>query len=138
MALRLDEIRPGVVAVMDTSRLLRDPRLRRIATDIFRSGPFVCIAVEPGRTVWLKITTKPGNWHQRFPIRREWRHAGSALWRKGDQYIGDVREPYTGRDVVFTDAATVEPVFPYGRPFIDLHGVAAILAEMDRWKCLTA
>lgn len=138
MALTVDEIRPGVVAVLDTSTLLRDRRLTRRGDDMFRSGPFVCIAVEAGRTIWLKITTKPGQHHQRFAIEPQWRHNGSALWRKGEQYLGDMRDQYVGRDVVFIDAAVHEPPFPFGRPYIDAAGVAAIFAEMDRWERLTA
>lgn len=138
MALTIDQIRPGAVAYLDTSILLADPRLHRLETGLFRSGPFVCIEIGAGYTTWLSITSQPGCYRQRMEIRPEWRIHGSLTWRGGPSYINDVRNPVRGRDVVFCDASRSEIDFTtIGRPQITPAGLAAIQREISARNRLT-
>lgn len=139
MALPLDQIDPGVVAWIDTRVLLADPRLMRASgSGVFRSGPFLCVAVGPGYTTWLELTTRPGKWNHRFHIRREWRTGGPAFWRAHDNYVNNVAETFVGRDVVFADAARNEPHnWPQNRARVAPEGIEAITLEMRSRNCLT-
>lgn len=139
MALHIDQIRPGAVAYLDTSILLADPRLRRVGTGAFRSGPFVCTEVGAGYTTWLSITSQPGPHSARLPIAQAWRGGGSKTWRYGPCYLSDARESFSGRDVLFCDAARDEIDFrTTGRPHVTAEGLAAIHDEIAKWKRLTA
>jgi hypothetical protein len=131
MPLAIDEITPGVVAYLDTAVLLRDTRLTRRGSDTFRAGPFLCVAFLPGRTVWIKLTSQPGQVPHRLQLRPEWLLGGSARWRAGPTYCSDLREPFIGRDVVFADAARAElPGVACDRPRVSATGVATVRAAM--------
>ncbi|APQ41912.1 MAG: hypothetical protein G3W63_19290 [Xanthomonas euvesicatoria] len=138
MALALDEIRPGIVVHLDTAILLNDPRCVYTPTGFFRSGYFICIAIGPGSTSWLHVTSKPGQTGSRLAIPPRWRGGGSLRWRKGPCFVSDVRAPHVGRDVVFCDAARDElPILPTGRPYVTADALDAIEREISLWKRLT-
>lgn len=138
MALTLDDIRPGCVAYLDTSVLLRDSRLQRTGDGLFRSGPFLCLSLRPGQTVWYQITTKPGSCGKRFLLQPNWVTGGSARWRSDTQYVKDLREPFIARDVVFLEAGAHEaPYVLFDRPHVSQAGIEAIVAEMRARNCLT-
>lgn len=138
MALTIDDIKPGCVAFLDTEILLRDSRLQWRGGDMFRSGPFLCLALRPGRTVWYQITSKPGACGKRFLLQPEWIAGGSTHWHDSTNYVKDLREPFSARDVVFLEAGAREwPYFRHDRPYVTQAGIDAIFAEMTARNYLT-
>ena len=137
--LTIDQIRPGTVAYLDTSILLADPRLRRVGSGQFRSGPFVCIEVGAGYTTWLSITSQAGPHNARLAIAQAWRGGGSKTWRYGPCYLSDARESFSGRDVLFCDASCgAFDETRIDRPYVTAEGLVAIHDEIAKWKRLTA
>ena len=131
MILRLDEIKPGVVAWLDTAALFNDSRVRRVGDGPpFRAGPFLCVEIGPGYTSWLNLTTRSSPHPTRMHLRAQW-------WLHGvrhdlETYINDVREPWTGRDVAFVDASHNEtPV--HIRPQLNRQGLNAVREMMSKY-----
>jgi hypothetical protein len=134
MPLLETEIVPGAVAILDGAVLQADANVTSPDHQgQIRSGPFLCIQVKDGKSVWLHITRQPkGN--LRLPLDPAWRVDGSPIWKTDPQYINDARKPFTGPNQSFVKAAARElPHQPHSRPKISAVGVAASVAEVEKY-----
>jgi hypothetical protein len=130
-----NEIVPGAVAIFETELLLNHPDVKHSSDDIpFRSGPFLCVQVKDGSSAWLNITTKKDRRGLRLELLTEWLLDGSEIWRRGPQYIHDARKPFVGPNQAFVIAGANElPHRPHRRPRVAPEGVAAVVAEMQKY-----
>lgn len=135
MPLLENEILPGAVAILETQPLFDDPRvLRADDNSPFRSGPFLCVAVNGGRCMWLTLTTQRDHRGLRLQLRSEWLLEGSDVWRRSTQFVNDARKPFTGPLGTFVIAGANElPHQPHNRPKVAAAGVTAAIAEMRRY-----
>lgn len=134
MPLLANEIRPGAVAILDGNTLQNDAAVHSPDHQgTVRSGPFVCIQVKDGQCTWLHLTgQRKGN--LRLELKPEWKEDGSPLWQAKDQFINDARKPFFGPIASFVDAGSNElPHQPHKRPMVSSAGVAAIIAEVQKY-----
>lgn len=134
MALELNEIEPGVVAYLDGRALVSDPRIWQPHPNYdFREHPFVCLAAEHGRSVWLSLTSRQHALYRRPEVLPTWRSGGTPGWRLRDQFVNNVTNPFCGPDEAFVDAGAAEVLINgCSRPRIDTAGVAVIRAAVER------
>ena len=136
MPLDLAEILPGTVAILEAGPLIADPDV--VYEDEqpgFRSGPFLCVSVDNEMSTWLHLTTKIDKRSLRLEIKQEWRLDGSDKWRGEPCYVVDARKPFIGPLRSFITAGAKElPHRPHKRPHVASDGLAAVLAEMGRYK----
>lgn len=135
MPLMPNEIVPGAVVILETEPLLAHPNVKHSGDNIpFRSGPFLCVQVQNGNSTWLNITTKKDPRGLRLELRTEWLLEGSDIWRSAPQYVNDARKPFVGPTEAFVAAGRNElPHRPHLRPCVAAEGVAAAVAEMQRY-----
>ncbi|WP_312842269.1 hypothetical protein [Stutzerimonas nitrititolerans] len=135
MPLPTDEIRPGIVAILDASVLVSDKNIVYSEPDVpFRNGPFVCLEVKDDQSLWLQLTKAPDKRGLRLKITSEWKIDGSKLWQEGDTYIHDARRTFTGPLESFSQAGSKElPHQPHLRPKISPEGVDAALSEIRKF-----
>jgi len=135
MPLMPNEIVPGAVAIFETAPLLNHPDVKPSRDNIpFRSGPFLCVQVKDGSSAWLSITTTKDRRGIRLELKTEWLSDGSEIWRGEPQYVNDARKPFIGPNQAFVIAGANElPHRPHLRPRVAPEGVAAAVAEMQRY-----
>jgi hypothetical protein len=134
MPLLANEIQPGAVAILDGNTLQNDAAVHSPDHQgTVRSGPFVCVQVKDGQCTWLHLTgQKKGN--LRLELKPEWKVDGSPLWQAKDQFINDARKPFFGPIASFANAGSNElPHQPHKRPMVSSAGVAAIIAEVQKY-----
>lgn len=134
MALRLDEIAPGVVAYLSGAALVSDLRVWQPYPNFeFKEHPFVCIAAKHGRSVWLTLTSRQHSIHRRPEVLPHWRGGGTTGWRTRSQFVNNVTSPFCGPDEAFVDASSGEVLIGNcDRPRISATGIEAITAAMTR------
>lgn len=135
MPLLLNEIVPGVVAILEPEKLLNNPAVKRREDAIpFRSGPFVCVQVRDGQSTWLNISTKKDHRGLRLELRTEWLLDGSEIWRGAPQFVSDARQTFVGPNEAFVAAGVNElPHRPHLRPRVSQEAVAAAIAEIKKY-----
>ncbi len=135
----MDEIAPGAVAYLDGEALVSDPRIWQPQPNFnFRAHPFVCLAAEHGRSVWLSLTSRQHGIYRRLPVPPEWRHGGTPGWRLREQYVNNAGNPFCGPDEAFVDAGAGEVLIGgCSRPRIDARGLAAIREAVERYNPLS-
>jgi hypothetical protein len=136
MPLLIEEIVPGVVAILEPEKLLNNPAVRRREDAIpFRSGPFVCVQVRDGESTWLNISTKRDKRGLRLELRTEWLLDGSEVWRSAPQFVSDARQTFVGPNEAFVVAGANElPHRPHLRPRVSAEAVSAAVAEVKRYR----
>ena len=130
MAVTLRDIRTGSLAYFDHELLLAQPDIEHANLGLDRPGPFVCVQVKDGKSVWSPLTQdfRP----ERLAIDPKWRREGSTVWREQDQYLNDGRNTFAGPNEAFVRAGAKElPFRGYRRPYITAEGVQAILEEIS-------
>ena len=135
MPLRNDEIQPGIVAIFDGKVLQSDPNVTSPDHDgIVRSGPFLCIRVKDGVSVWLHLTRQPKG-KLRLELDKSWRVDGSPDWQQTEaSYINDARKPFTAPNASFVAASQGEIEFTWhARPKISSVGVEAAIKEVAKY-----
>jgi len=135
MPLLLNEIVPGVVAILEPGKLLNNPAVKRREDAIpFRSGPFVCVQVRDGQSAWLNISTKKDSRGLRLELRTEWLLDGSEIWRSAPQFVSDARQTFVGPNEAFVAAGANElPHRPHLRPRVSSEAVTAAIAEIKKY-----
>ena len=124
------EIQPGLVVFMDTAALSADDRVGSAQNQpVFRSGPFLCVAVEGEESTWTCVTTEERA--QRLPLDREWRSGGHPQWLRADQYLNDGANVWHGPTDAFVAASHREATTDRTRALLSPEGVAAVLAEIE-------
>lgn len=136
MPLLLEEIMPGVVAILETPALLGNNSVQRSLDDIpFRAGPFLCVQVVGDRSTWLNITTKKDARGLRVELKPEWLLDGSDIWRGASQYVHDARKTFVGPNSAFVTAGANEIEHTrYRRPRVSDEGVAAAMAGVRKFR----
>nr|WP_314569231.1 hypothetical protein [uncultured Pseudomonas sp.] len=132
MAIGVDEIALGIVAILDGEALVNDPGVT--TTEKLQVGmrPFVCVRVDNGHSIWLEITTR---WSKPRLCLNEWKVPGSDRWMMDDQYLQDARKHFSGPNSSFVAASAKElPHRPHVRPSINQDGVKAIENEIRKYK----
>jgi hypothetical protein len=131
MPITEQEIQPGAVAYFSDKALLADPDIDRDDDGLNRPGPFLCVQVKDGKSVWCAIT---GQYRpERLLIRDVWRLNGNPYWQETPAYLVDGLCTYLGPNYAFVRASVIErPFEPYTRPFVTMDGVDAALAEIER------
>ena len=67
-------------------------------------------------------------------LKPEWKVDGSPLWQTKDQFINNARKPVFGLIASFVNAGANElPHQPHKRPMVSSAGVAAIIAEVQKY-----
>jgi hypothetical protein len=135
----LEEIVPGIVAILETKPLLNDPDVKRSESiESFRNGPFLCVEVENNFSVWLSITTRKDARGLRLELRQEWLLEGSHIWRSAPQYINDARKPFVGPNSAFVTAgANEKPHRPHLRPCVSPEAISAVVTELKSYGITT-
>lgn len=135
MPLILEEITPGIVAILEPGVLLENPEVKRREDAIpFRSGPFVCVQVSNGSSAWLNISTKRDQRGLRLELRTEWLLDGSDIWRSAPQFVSDARQTFVGPNAAFVAAGANElPHRPHLRPRVSPPAIAAAVAEIKKY-----
>ena len=135
MPLLEDEIRPGIVAILDAAPLNESSEVT-YANDKhkFRSGPFLCVQTDGARSAWVNLTTQQNERGIRLELKEEWRLEGSNTWKSKPQFVHDARKAFVGPNSVFVLAGANEIRFsPHKRPCISTEGIEAVLAEMKKY-----
>lgn len=136
MPLLLEEITPGIVAILEPEKLLNNPEVQRREDAIsFRSGPFLCVQVKDGKSTWLNLSTKKDQRGLRLELRTEWLLDGSEIWRSVPQYVSDARQTFVGPNEAFIAAGENElPHRPHLRPKVSADAITAVAAEMKKYR----
>lgn len=139
MPLAKQEIVPGAVAILDAPMLLADNRVVHDRSGgSFRAGPFLCVQVLDDTCLWLHVTRQKDERGIRLKLQAAWRLEGSPTWSNRAQYISDARKPFIGPLDSFVAAGANElPHQPHSRPSISPAGLAAVVAEMQRYGAKT-
>lgn len=125
------EIQIGAVAYFDHNVLLSDPEIDRDDDGLDRPGPFVCVQIKDGKSVWCAISSHARR--ERLVIADEWRRDGNQYWKDTPAYLIDGLCTYLGPSEAFVRAAAGERSFkPHLRPSITAEGIIAILAEIEK------
>lgn len=135
MPLLIEEIVPGVVAILDATILLAQPEIQYAeSNNKFRSGPFLCVQVKDGKALWVNITTQKDHRGLRLELKDEWRLDGSETWRGQPQFVHDARKSFIAPLEAFVVAGANElPHQPHKRPRVSNEGVQAVLAELAKF-----
>ncbi|TRO11581.1 hypothetical protein EQ836_14900 [Ectopseudomonas mendocina] len=129
MPLSSNEIKVGAVAYFDQSILNSHKNIQQPTQQPDRPGPFVCVQVVDGKSMWSNVTTAFRK--ERLYLEKQWRIEGSQKWKKGDCYLSDGASTYVGLNEAFIEAAANEtPFTTINRPQITAEGVNAILQEI--------
>lgn len=135
MPLLLEEIVPGIVAILEIRPLLDNKEIQRSPDDIpFRAGPFLCIQVVEDQSTWLNITTKKDPRGLRLELKPEWLLEGSDVWRSASQYLHDARKTFVGPNTAFVAAGVNEiPHRPHLRPRVSQEALAAAISQIKKY-----
>ena len=134
MPISADEIRPGVVAYLNVSVLMKDTRIRYSEHgDSFRNSPFVCVQRKGDETLWLELTTREEK-TQRLELLSEWRAGGGGLWKKKRQFVHDARKPLIGPASAFADASNGVDIYSNSdRPEVLQAGITEMIGEIGKY-----
>ena len=131
MALTEAEIQTGAVAYFSDASLIGDAEIERDDDGLDRPGPFLCVQVQEGKSVWSAISSQRRR--ERLVIRDEWRINGNPHWQETPAYLVDGLSTYLGTHAAFIRASAIErPFHPYQRPSVTADGVIAVLAEIEK------
>ena len=129
----VDQIGVGIVVLdLDPILLLEDARVTYTQPNpARRSGPFLCVGVEPsGFCTWTGIT-RAARW-ERLEIRPWWREGGGVRWQESPrQFLTDAGALWRGPKEAFAAASWRETFNdPDNLPRLNEHGVAEVLKRM--------
>lgn len=132
MTIKMNEIVPGAVAILDGAVLCNDPNINTTESLLAGMRPFVCAKVEGNNSIWLEITTR---WSKPRLCLNDWKVPGSDKWMHTDQYLQDARKYFKGPNSSFVAASNKEIAhYPHKRPSINNDGVQAIASEIRKYK----
>lgn len=128
MALRKGDISLGAVAYLDYAKIIGNPDIQQIDSNLDRDGPFVCIQWTPVQCTWTIITKVHRD--ERLLLQKDWKLNGSDGWRNDAQYLCDGRNTFIGTHAAFVAAGAGELPMPYRRPKLRKDGLDAILERV--------
>jgi len=127
------EVRPGLVAHLDQTRLTNDASvLDRHPQRDTEPRPFVCVCVNGGQSTWAPLTSTFRR--ERLKIEAAWRTGGIDMWRDRVCYLNDGANTYSGPDSSFLAASAEELTDAATRSRMAAEGVAAVKAEIERQR----
>lgn len=142
MPLWIDEIAPGVVAMLDARMLSNDGRVLRsdynhsIDTKV---RPYICIAVNGDECGWVPVSSQQfysAGRYERLLIKPEWKRGTGLGWMAVEQYLQDGRKLLTGPCSAFARASHREKPLVGERPSITSEGLAAIISQLEIHACM--
>ena len=133
MPLSTQEVTPGTVAFLDVSILTASSELRcSAAPKVLRNGPFLCVQVVEGESLWLHVIGSIGKKSlKRLELQDTWRSGGSGSWQTRAQYIHDERHTLIAPNSLFVAAAAAELSFQGERPQVSAEGIKMVLAQLE-------
>lgn len=139
MALTVDQIVEGSVAEFCEKALhgqlgqQLSGALGVFGKQVPRSGPFLCLKVEGGCSLWAAITTHPQKAPNPFEIKALWKQGGKpgSCWGLKAQFLHGTF--YYGPNSAFVGASAQRDWYGNGdRPKVDDEGMEAV---QNWWRC---
>jgi hypothetical protein len=138
MPLKEDDIKPGIVASLDSEAIGDDDLIKCVGNDktFIRRGVFLCVSVDGEVCSWLYVAFCANKKAPRFRVDQYWKTDGGGAWVNKYQFIQDVRKLFSGPKKSFVYAGRYE--FEYSseiiRPSISSDGLVRLLEEIEKHK----
>jgi hypothetical protein len=128
MSLQEREISYGAIAYFDALALNGDPSVSVSGDPVDREGSgsqFVCYDVGEGRSRWAPLTgtERP----ERMRVEAAWVSNGYGPLGRGEVFLQDGKNTYSGPNGSFVAGAAGESPFPAGRPMISTAGMVEVV-----------
>lgn len=138
MALKHEEVKPGVVAYLSAASLAADKRVtisHGDRTRVFRDGPWLCVASNGQTAAWLPLTSKQHPEGLRHQLLRSQFRCGIYSFLTTSNYVHDLRQTRTGPVEAFVAASAIEfPRFSNDRPVLMPRALGEVIARMRYYQ----